>query len=232
MILARNEFDFVWFAFRGWAKFAVLKTLNYARNGHFIRRAVIKKYLDSHDERKLHLASTEPLAGFLNSQILGSAPIDITTRMPLPDQSFDLVYSSHLVEHIHRAQFSAFLDECHRILKPGGRNIIATPGLESMCKTIYGPNRADGQLLLERSAQYYGEKKQTGAHFFNLEFRDFGHRFLYDTELITAMADAAGYASVNQVENFALPDEAICEYLKSKKPPRWDVLTQTYVLTK
>jgi len=232
MILARNEFEFVWFALRGWAKFTLLKWLNYARNGHFVQRGVIERYLKTHKVRKLHLASTEPLSGFLNSQILGIAPIDITSQMPLPDQSFDLIYSSHLVEHIHRAEFSTFLGECHRILKPGGRNIIATPGLESMCKAIYDPDNSDGQLLLERSGQYYGEDNQTGAHFFNLEFRDFGHRFLYDNDLVASMAQSAGYASVEEVGNFEVPDAAICQYLKSKKPLRWDVLTQTYVLTK
>ncbi len=232
MIRATSEPEFVWFAFRGWANFGLRKLLNALRHGHVVRQQAIDAYLGAHAVRKLHLGATFDLEGFLNSQILGPAPIDITRPLPLPDASFDLIYSSHLVEHIHRAQFAAFLKEGHRVLKPGGLHIIATPGLESMCRSVYAEGGEARDLLLARSGEYYGESTQTGAHFFNLEFRDFGHRFIYDSPLMARMAEQAGYAACEEVGNFDIPDPAIRDYLKNRKPPRWDVLTQSYVLTR
>lgn len=232
MIKATSEPQFVWFALRGWVGFGLKKRLNWIRNGHLRRRAVVTRYLAGHEERKLHLGASFEIPGYLNSQILGEAPIDITGPLPLPDRSFDLIYSSHLIEHVHRAQFAAFLREARRVLKPGGINIIATPGLESMCRHVYGESGEGAELLLARSGEYYGEGDQTGAHFFNLEFREFGHRFIYDTPIMRQMAQAAGYSACREVGNFDLPDPAIRDYLQSRKPPRWDVLTQTYLLTR
>lgn len=45
-------------------------------------------------------------------------------KMPFPDNSFDLVWSMESGEHMpDKAQF---LQECHRVLKPGGRFLMAT----------------------------------------------------------------------------------------------------------
>jgi ubiquinone/menaquinone biosynthesis C-methylase UbiE len=52
------------------------------------------------------------------------------TRMPFPDQSFDLVLNLHALHHLGDADgVSRFLSECHRVLKPGGTlAIVDFPG--------------------------------------------------------------------------------------------------------
>jgi SAM-dependent methyltransferase len=45
-----------------------------------------------------------------------------------PDASFDLVYVSHVIEHL--ASPRAFLGTCRRLLKPGGAVHIETPNLD------------------------------------------------------------------------------------------------------
>jgi len=47
-----------------------------------------------------------------------------------PDNIFDAITMSHVVEHLHKP--IATLQECYRILKPGGRIVIITPNTESM----------------------------------------------------------------------------------------------------
>lgn len=44
---------------------------------------------------------------------------------PLEDNSFDEIYARHVIEHV--ASVSGFLDELHRIAKPGARLYINTP---------------------------------------------------------------------------------------------------------
>lgn len=46
---------------------------------------------------------------------------DITTRIPLEDNSCDLVYSQDFLEHIDPYKKVQVINECWRVLKPGGR---------------------------------------------------------------------------------------------------------------
>lgn len=47
------------------------------------------------------------------------------TGLPYKDRTFDLVYAAELLEHLVNPDF--FLQECRRVLKPGGYLIISTP---------------------------------------------------------------------------------------------------------
>jgi SAM-dependent methyltransferase len=58
---------------------------------------------------------------------------DVSQGVPFPDQHFDVVYHSHMIEHLRRAEVPAFLKECARVLKPVGILRVATPDLERIC---------------------------------------------------------------------------------------------------
>lgn len=45
--------------------------------------------------------------------------------IPLPDNSFDYVTSSEVLEHVNDK--TKMLEECYRVLKPGGKLILTTP---------------------------------------------------------------------------------------------------------
>jgi len=50
-----------------------------------------------------------------------------TTNWPIEDNSVDELNCSHFFEHLHGHQRGAFMDECYRILKPGGKLFIIVP---------------------------------------------------------------------------------------------------------
>jgi SAM-dependent methyltransferase len=50
--------------------------------------------------------------------------------IPFPDGTFDVVYHSHLLEHIDRDAAPGFLRECLRVLRPGGLIRVVVPDLE------------------------------------------------------------------------------------------------------
>lgn len=58
---------------------------------------------------------------------------DLTGRLPLADSSVDVVYSSHFFEHIPVSLTAGFLQECRRILKPGGSLRLVVPDFENVC---------------------------------------------------------------------------------------------------
>lgn len=55
---------------------------------------------------------------------------DVTKRLPLPDSSTDVVYTSHMVEHLDRNEARAFLIEAQRILTPDGIIRIVVPDIK------------------------------------------------------------------------------------------------------
>ena len=59
---------------------------------------------------------------------------DINNKLPFGDNSFDLAYSSNVIEHLDRQCVVGFLSEVYRVLKPGGTVRILTPDFERMCR--------------------------------------------------------------------------------------------------
>lgn len=57
---------------------------------------------------------------------------DLRKGIPYPDQSFDVVYHSHVLEHFTKENGEKFISECFRVLKPGGVIRIAVPDLEQI----------------------------------------------------------------------------------------------------
>ena len=45
--------------------------------------------------------------------------VDIRKKLPFKDESFEYIYCSQVVEHLHIYQLNKFINECYRILKPG-----------------------------------------------------------------------------------------------------------------
>ena len=57
---------------------------------------------------------------------------DLLKGIPYRDNIFDVVYHSHLIEHLPKEQTTNFINECYRVLKPGGIIRLATPNLEKI----------------------------------------------------------------------------------------------------
>lgn len=69
-------------------------------------------------------------------------------RLPFPDNSFDLVYSSHVMEHV--AHFGPFQAEMARVLRPGGLALHVVPTAVWRFWTLAAHYPALPKLLLRR----------------------------------------------------------------------------------
>jgi predicted SAM-dependent methyltransferase len=54
--------------------------------------------------------------------------------IPFPDDAFDVVYHSNVLEHFLMEDGERFMKECLRVLKPGGTLRIAVPDLEQIIR--------------------------------------------------------------------------------------------------
>jgi predicted SAM-dependent methyltransferase len=59
---------------------------------------------------------------------------NILKGIPFPNDTFDVVYHSHLLEHLTLVDGKNFLKECYRVLKPKGILRIVVPDLERIIK--------------------------------------------------------------------------------------------------
>jgi predicted SAM-dependent methyltransferase len=59
---------------------------------------------------------------------------DLNQGIPFADNSFDVVYHSHVLEHFPKNQAVNFLKECYRVLRPEGILRVVVPDLEQIVK--------------------------------------------------------------------------------------------------
>ena len=75
---------------------------------------------------------------WINIDFQSSSPevnaINILNGLPYDNNSFDVVYSSHFLEHLTKKQADFVLSEIIRILKPGGIVRIIVPDLQNICR--------------------------------------------------------------------------------------------------
>ncbi len=55
---------------------------------------------------------------------------NLLNGIPFPDNSFEVVYHSHVLEHFLPQDAEKLIKECYRVLKPGGILRVAVPDLE------------------------------------------------------------------------------------------------------
>ena len=181
-------------------RFALRTSLRRAQRGRLIER-----YLAEHDVRKLQLGSAENvLPGWLNTDLHGYGRedvvyLDVRKRFPLPDASFDLVYSEHMIEHLTWAEGQHCLREYLRVLRPGGTIRVATPSLERLARLYDGG--AGAQRYVHWAVDTLDPEVDAplpGVAINNF-FRSWGHRFVYDPETLRHALGEAGFVGVEQV---------------------------------
>jgi hypothetical protein len=60
--------------------------------------------------------------------------VNLLAGFPFPESSFDVVYSSHVLEHFTPEQGAFLIGESCRVLKPGGTLRTVVPDLEGSCR--------------------------------------------------------------------------------------------------
>ena len=53
-------------------------------------------------------------------------------RIPENNESVDLIYACHIVEHLDQEEISKFFNECNRVLKPGGIVRVVVPDFDKL----------------------------------------------------------------------------------------------------
>jgi len=119
-------------------------------------------------------------------------------RIPYADGTVDTIYSSHMIEHLVRDDAWAFLVECHRVLRSGGRLRLVVPDLHALVHQYLRRGNADnflGQMQFETHLPpgLIGKLRW-------LLFGGRGHHWMYDARSLGGLMEEAGFAEVEMME--------------------------------
>lgn len=116
---------------------------------------------------------SRPMPGFLNVDLVAGSGVDqvVDLEQPLPfqDESFDLVVADNVFEHIRN--YLPLLQECSRVLRPGGTLVVDVPYFRSAGAFI-DPTHCNYFTL--RSMRYFVPDTYESRHYRYLPvlFRD------------------------------------------------------------
>jgi SAM-dependent methyltransferase len=177
--------------------------------------------------RKLHLTW---LAGNRAEKIRalprGIVVHDLRKGIPARDATADVVYHSHVLEHIDRQDAPGFMSEVRRVLKPGGIQRIVVPNFELLARRYVEGFGGDGHetlvaAMIEQivrreaagtAAQGGLRRKAENALLGDARRRGETHQWMYDRLTLTALLERSGFTAITVL------DHAI------SRIPGWDAL--------
>jgi predicted SAM-dependent methyltransferase len=156
----------------------------------------------------LHLGSgNSRIEGFCNidgNPLLQCDLVSGLEKLKLNSDSVDIIYASHVFEHIPRAGTTAVLKEWRRVLKPEGRLYLCVPDVEALFK-IYLENLPHYDTEAGRSLVDVACGIAYGGQVDRYDFHFYGYSFA----TLKALLESAGFKDVQRFSsddaNFDLP---------------------------
>lgn len=131
---------------------------------------------------------------------------DARRRIPLPGGSVEVLYTSHMLEHLDRRDAQSFLREVHRVLAPGGVVRIVVPDLGKLIERYVAEGDADVFVAKTLLAQERPRTFLQMLRYLVVGPRD--HLWMYDGQSLCRLLAAAGFreAQVAEPGSTRIPD--------------------------
>ncbi len=121
---------------------------------------------------------------------------DLRNNLPLDDNSVDFIFNEHFLEHLSIAEGQRALRDFLRVLKPSGIMRISMPDLERVVALYNNPNwKKDCEKFFKKFGLDFIKTK---AEFININFRAWGHKWLYDWEELERRLAEAGAKEITK----------------------------------
>jgi predicted SAM-dependent methyltransferase len=126
--------------------------------------------------------------------------LDATKTFPFHWDSFDFIFSEHMIEHLSFQEGVGMLKECRRVLKPGGVIRIATPNLRNILALMDEENH---KPYLEWALKEFDLPKSPypqATSVVNNFFRSWGHQFIYDRAMLRTALEQEDFSDVTECQ--------------------------------
>lgn len=138
---------------------------------HKLLRKLIRPFMNKSQSEYLDFA-------IRNNIIQGDAK-----SLPCMDNSIDVIYTSHMIEHLDLPTMNTFVSECHRCLKPGGILRIVTPDLDILFDHYL--KTKDAIDFAQRSTFYRSSGRQLKERLRVAISGDREHKIIYNKETLS-----------------------------------------------
>ncbi len=127
--------------------------------------------------------------------------LDLSKPLPFPNNSIDIIYSSHLLEHLsYPNPIINLLNECHRILKPKGIFSACVPNARIYAE-IYLNKKNDINKLFQ---QKLGSNFNSSIDYLNhIAYMRGEHKYMFDEENLPLILKKTNFNNV-KLRNFDL----------------------------
>ena len=192
----------------------------------YVDNQLIKKYFQDNEIRKFHIGcGRNTIEGWLNADYnpytTNILCFNACERFPFPDNSFDYIYSEHMIEHISYPDGLFMLSECFRILKPNGKIRIATPDFNFLLKIYQDSEHPLHSQYIDYILDYcMKDAPYQGAIFVINNFvRDWGHLFIYDRKSLQIALEKVGFSRITQCNLQTSEDKHFYNLANEKRFP-------------
>lgn len=200
------------------------------RNHFFLKKNLMREFR-LNESKKIQFgagsghfgeAQATEISGFVDSDIFGKIPIDVTKPLAIENDSVDVIFSSHLIEHLHQIEIQNFLEESLRVLVDGGSFVVATPSLQKVVKLLYGnKSKAKTEYFALHGQSLLG-RRPTPARILNcLCHINYGHKFVMDYETFDDLCKNAGFKTTTVLLPEDIKDPGLKEYFQKKPSHYW-----------
>ena len=145
---------------------------------------------------KINLGSGHwKLEGWVNVDIDAESEPDVCANLagglPFASGIAGLMHTEDFIDQLELEKAKEFLDECHRILAPGGVLRVLTPDMQKLAYLYL--NEPDKLEDLWKNNVGVPLSLDTAGEIFNIGMRFAGHTFLYDAQTFKALASRCGF---------------------------------------
>ena len=112
--------------------------------------------------------------------------------LPFKDESFDEIYSSHLIEHFGFQETFGVLKEWKRVLREGGKLVVETPDFLGLCNRFLIVDEEERVRMYTHIFGWFGDPLQL-------------HQFLYTATQLQWTLDLVGFRYITRVPALRYP---------------------------
>jgi SAM-dependent methyltransferase len=145
---------------------------------------------------------------------------NIVTGLPIADNSIELLYCSHVLEHLTLAELRLSLHNCYRYLQPGGVFRFVLPDLEYMAQQYVNSNKPDAAVKFMRVTLMGIENRQRSLLSFLREWLGGSHHlWMWDYKSLSHELSDVGFQNIRRAQ---FGDSDISEFSEVEDPQRWE----------